>query len=268
MGSGKRTRSPVAEFANCFGIVSKRGTMNRSFLMLLILVIFLGAGFGGSFVGGVIYGQSIQEEEETVLSPRLGAAGQFQGGGQGAASGQGRRGQPGAAAITQASGANSPAVEGAVERQTDGQGSQGNRQRDRAGQAVQSESPTAEAATETGAGTDAAPPANPSATGEGQRAGAGRGGIVGTVQGLEGDLLTVASPLGEQSVTLSDTTTFYQVSEVSRETLAPESRVRVAGSVNPDGSISAQSVVIVPEGVDDLFGAAGGPGGRRRGEQP
>ena len=81
-------------------------------------------------------------------------------------------------------------------------------------------------------------------------------------------MLTVASPRGEQSVTLTDATTFYQVSEVSRETLTPESRVRVAGSANPDGGISAQSVVIVPEGVDDLFGAAAGPGGRRRGELP
>lgn len=243
--------------------------MNRSFLMLLILVIFLGAGFGGSFVGGVIYGQSIQEEEETALSPRLGPGGQFQGGGQGTAGGQARRGQPGAAASTQGGGANNPAVEGAVQTQTDGQASRGNRQRDRAGQAVQSESPAANAAAETGTGTDnAAPPADPSAAGEGRRGGAGRGGLVGTVQGLEDGVLTVVSPRGEQSVALTDTTTFYQVSEVSRETLTPESRVRVAGSANLEGGISAQSVVIVPEGMESLLGNPAGPGGRRRGEQP
>ena len=65
--------------------------MNTSFIMLLALVIFLGAGFGGSFVGGVIYGQTLQDDE-SELSPRLGAAGQFPGGGQETANG-GQRGQ-------------------------------------------------------------------------------------------------------------------------------------------------------------------------------
>lgn len=64
--------------------------------MLLVLVLFLGAGFGGSFVGGVIYGQTLAENAEDELSPRLGAAGQFGGGGPAAAGGQrglGRQGQ-------------------------------------------------------------------------------------------------------------------------------------------------------------------------------
>ncbi|MYC30597.1 MAG: hypothetical protein F4X65_11010, partial [Chloroflexi bacterium] len=71
--------------------------MNKSFLILLVLVIFLGAGFGGSFIGGVIYGQSLEDQTEGELSPRLGA-GQFQGGGAESGQGQGgqgRRGQGG-----------------------------------------------------------------------------------------------------------------------------------------------------------------------------
>ena len=82
--------------------------MNRSFLILLVLVIFLGAGFGGSFVGGVIYGQSLGNETEGELSPRLGAAGQFPGGAGEAAGGgqrgQGRRGQAGGVDGAQGSG--------------------------------------------------------------------------------------------------------------------------------------------------------------------
>ena len=51
--------------------------MNRSFIMLLALVLFLGAGFGGSFVGGVIYGQRLSAEnaEEVICRPGWAPAG-------------------------------------------------------------------------------------------------------------------------------------------------------------------------------------------------
>ena len=228
--------------------------------MLLVLVIFLGAGFGGSFVGGVIYGQTLAENAKDELSPRLGAEGQFPGGGQDSdvgQRGQGRRGQ-GGGATTQGQG-------GPVEaRQGDGAGDAAGADQGRGtgrGLAASLDGGDGSAvnATPAAASTEAGRSAEGTAPGN-----ANRGGAFGTVQGLEGNVLTVASSRGELAVLLTEATRIFQVSETGRESLAAESRVRVAGSRNPEGGIAAQSVMIVPEGVENLFGG-GGPGGRQRG---
>lgn len=222
--------------------------MNRSFIMLLALVIFLGAGFGGSFVGGVIYGQNQAENADEELSPRLGAGGQFPGEGQGANAaqrGQGRQGQGGPAARQGGGPGNTAAAGRATEEVPDAQATTG-------GDAT-NPSPAA-VSSERGRATEGTAQAN-----------SNRGGAVGTVQGLEGDVLTVSSPRGELTVMLSGSTRVFQVSETGRESLEAETGVRVVGSRNLEGSIAAQSVIIVPEGADNLFGG-GGPGGRQRGQ--
>ena len=276
--------------------------MNRSFIMLLVLVIFLGAGFGGSFVGGVIYGQNQAENAEDELSPRMAAGGQFPGGGQGANAaqrGQGERGQGGGAPAPQgqrggfaggqgqggfaaAREQGSPLSEGRARGTEGGPGSQDIGQEQgspqvqeggRSGRDSQADSPAAVQAGAEGEATNSSPPAGPAETGRTSErtapAIANRGGTAGTVQGLEGDVLTVTSPRGELAVMLSDDTRVFQVSETGRESLAAEARIRVVGSRNPEGGIAAQSVLIVPEGVDNLFGGGGGgPGARPRGQTP
>ena len=233
--------------------------MNRSFLLLLVLVIFLGAGFGGSFVGGVIYGQSQQDDAEEDRSPRLGAAGQFsEGSGQRGPSRRSQSGQGGGFRAAPAEGETALAPQG-----------------DRPGPTEEADpSATNQAPTDF---TPAAPQEDSSASGEqdaapspegGNRPGGGRGGAVGTVQGLEDDELSLASVRGEITVTLSDATTIYQVSEAARELLVEGATVRVSGSRDSEGAISAQAVVILPEGTANLFGAAGGSGGRQRGGGP
>ena len=223
--------------------------MNRSFLILLVLVIFLGAGFGGSFVGGVIYGQSLGNETEGELSPRLGAAGQFPGGAGevagGGQRGQGRRGQAGGVDGAQGSGSG-PA-------QDAGNQLQAREAQPQATLEVPTEVPQ-ETSTPTGATSDASS----------ARTAGGRGGTVGAVQALDGDLLTVTSARGEVAVTLSAATAIYRVSAAGREALAEGATVRVSGSRDPEGSVSAQAVVILPQGAESLFG--GGPGGRQRGQ--
>ena len=300
--------------------------MNRSFIMLLVLVIFLGAGFGGSFVGGVIYGQNQAKNAEGELSPSLGVAGQFPGGGQGGNAGQrgqGRQGQGGGAAAAQgqrggfaggqgqgglaasrpgggpggAAGApggrglgqfaaaaqvqgnaigegQAPGTTGAPEARAAGQ-EQGNspvQERAAPGRDGRGDAPVAAEANE---GVDAAGSSHASASTEAAQQAevvnpgfGNRGGAVGTVQGLEGDVLTVTSPRGDLAVMLSESTRVFQVSETGRESLAAETRIRVLGTRNAEGGIAAQSVLIVPEGVESLFGAAGGPGGRTRGQGP
>ena len=44
--------------------------MNKSFLILLVMVVILGAALGGSFVGGVVYGRS-QAASADMLPPGL-----------------------------------------------------------------------------------------------------------------------------------------------------------------------------------------------------
>ena len=293
--------------------------MNTSFVMLLALVIFLGAGFGGSFVGGVIYGQTLQDDE-SELSPRLGAAGQFpggqetadggqrgqgrpeQGGGFGAAQGaggqaasrrgggagnsEGGAGRPGqvggleasespggSAADRQNEGQDSASEQQVSEHQSDGQNNQDGQQRERLERGGQREStdsdsqsdpaPNAEEPASQGTTNVQAGPGDSSDT-----VPAGSGGSAGTIQGIEGDALMVASPRGELTVMLSDSTTVFQVSETTREALTADARVRVIGSRSPEGEIAAQSVVIVPEGVESLFSTAGARGGRQRGGGP
>ena len=94
--------------------------MNRTFIMLLALVAFLGAGFGGSFVGGVIYGQSLAANAGEELAPRMGAMGQAAAR-QGEPRGPGQR-QPGQARQAQgAAGAGTgqaAAIESEPERDT------------------------------------------------------------------------------------------------------------------------------------------------------
>ena len=281
--------------------------MSRSFIMLLVLVIFLGAGFGGSFIGGVFYGQTL-EDETSELSPRLGAAGQFPGGGPGAGAapgqrGQGRQGQGGGIAGGQTAGEQQQALQstgqgGAFGRQgrpgqagaeaaaqpgggegdqTEGQPAQSQpasepegRQRDRTAQPVDSPGGNAAAGAQTGAGAGSpAAQATPSMAGEasgggGSVAASGRGGLVGTVSSLEGDTLTLISARGESTAMLSDSTAVYRITESSRDSLTSEALVRVIGAISQEGGLAAQSVIIMPAGTEDLLGAAGGPGGRRR----
>lgn len=241
--------------------------MNKSFLILLVLVVFLGAGFGGSFVGGVIYGQSIEDESENSLSPRLGSS-QLSGGSAAASQEETPDTATGA---TRATGTNEGSGPPVAERQP----RQG---RDAQGGAADS----AESVEERGAGPVAPPAQTPSrpegdaslepSSPEGEPGqatppgGPGRGGIVGTIEGLEGDLMTLTSPGGELTVNIAESTMVYEVKKATTEALTVGSRVRIAASRNEEGEIAAQSLVIVPEGVDNLFGSAGGPGGRRRGQ--
>ena len=243
--------------------------MNRSFIMLLVLVIFLGAGFGGSFVGGVIYGQNQAENAGDELSPRLGTSGQFPGGGQGANAaqrGQGRQGSSGGATSAQSQRGGFAGGQGegsTTARQGGGPGNVA------AGQERGTEG-TPEA--QDSAGGDAENPSPAAVSSERGRAAEGtaqananRGGAAGTVQGLEGDVLTITTSRGELTAMLSESTRVFQVSETDRESIEAETGVRVVGSRNPEGGIAAQSVIIVPEGAENLFGG-GGPGGRQRGQ--
>lgn len=262
--------------------------MNRSFIMLLVLFLFLGAGFSGSFIGGVIYGQTL-EDDASELSPRLGAAGQFPGGGQGDVAGQrgqGRQGQGGDFAGGQVQGSQGRAPQsndpGSLAGRGGTRGQTGAAWEEQGGVDARSAAPQADQVEPTGTGPAAARETGGSSAqtdsateSEGDDAGSpgtptvsGRGGLDGTVISLEGDTLTLSSARGELTAALSDATTVYRIAESSRDSLTSETMVRVIGVRSPEGGLAAQSVIIMPAGAEDRFGAPGGPGGRRRGGGP
>ena len=147
------------------------------------------------------------------------------------------------------------------------------RSADRPGRATQNDPQGGETQPQGPSGSETATvqqtPASEGDPGEvGTRSASGRAGIIGAVLAVDDDALTLESPRGELAVTLSEATTIYEVSESGREALAVESRVQVGGSRSPEGGLAAQWVVIVPEGMENLFGLAGNPGVRQRGQAP
>ena len=248
--------------------------MNKSFLILLVLVIFLGAGFGGSFVGGVMYGQSLEDDAESQLSPRLGA-GQLSDGFSAESGrprrGQGRRDQDASTGAFQEPTMDTSTGAPLAERQL----RQGREAQGGADGGADSVEQRATGAVETPAQASAQTPSRPESgtsveaarpAGEpGQTpppGGSIRGGVVGTIQGLEGDTLTVAAPQGGVAVILSDTTAIYLAGETDRESLTAGANVRVTGARDAEGVVNAQAVFIMPEGAENLFGS-----GRQSGRQ-
>ena len=262
--------------------------MNRSFIMLLVLVIFLGAGFGGSFVGGVIYGEIRAENAAEELSPRLGTVGQSGGVEQGTGGGQrgqgrqgqggglaGDRGRDGPPADRQTDGSVSP-FEGQEAGQRPENDQDSSRQRGGASQRDRDSGPAFEAREGPDGPAAGAGEAETRQTGIAERGqpnalpggATGRGGVLGTVTSLGDQALILASPRGERAVTLSETTIIYQVSETTPEALIENVTVRVNGSRGSEGALEAEAVIILPDGAENLFGVGGGPGGRQRSGGP
>ncbi len=70
------------------------------------------------------------------------------------------------------------------------------------------------------------------------------GGIMGTIEAIEGDTLVVSSEEGEIRVQTTDTTLIEKSMTVGVEDLEAGEQVVVSGSRNDDGSITARSIRI------------------------
>ena len=89
------------------------------------------------------------------------------------------------------------------------------------------------------------------------------GGANGTVDSVSSDQMTISTQAGgSRIVLLTPTTTVTQVSEATKAItdITAGQTVTVIGTANPDGSVTATSVVI--GNVGGLFGGRGGFGGR------
>ncbi|MBI4313153.1 MAG: hypothetical protein HY681_15460 [Chloroflexi bacterium] len=90
---------------------------------------------------------------------------------------------------------------------------------------------------------------------------AGRG-LTGTVEKVEGDVLTVNTPQGPLSARISETTQIRTLATGKPSDLSAGVRVQVTGQRAEDGSLEARTVVITPEGLEGaLLGPAGGARG-------
>lgn len=96
--------------------------------------------------------------------------------------------------------------------------------------------------------------------------GGGRGGLTGILAAVEGNNLSLTTPLGNTLVALTEDTAVSRLAPADREELAAGATVRLVGRPNADGGLfQARAVVIIPEGTANPFDGGGGSGGGRRG---
>ena len=87
------------------------------------------------------------------------------------------------------------------------------------------------------------------------------GGVAGSITAVDGSKLTVDTPDGPVTVTLGDDTTLHQVAEIGPDDLEAGSFVTVMGPRGDSGDVEAQTITVIPEGVDfQLPGLGGGMG--------
>lgn len=97
----------------------------------------------------------------------------------------------------------------------------------------------------------------------GQQFGSMGGRVIGSVQSVAGERLTIQTPDNNSQIILLNGSTAYQkMTEGSVSDVAEGAQIIVMGEENPDGSTTATSIQIVPEGSDLPFG------GGRAGEPP
>ena len=84
--------------------------------------------------------------------------------------------------------------------------------------------------------------------------------IMGTLEKVEGNTITVNTPKGTLQATVGENTTIQKIDEVTIADLLEGMYVTVTGAPGEDGAVEARSIVITPEGAGGFFGG-GFPGG-------
>ncbi|MFQ6030577.1 MAG: hypothetical protein ACE5Q6_24155 [Dehalococcoidia bacterium] len=91
-----------------------------------------------------------------------------------------------------------------------------------------------------------------------------RGGLAGTISSQQDGVLTIETPQGEsRQVQLGEEITIQKSVEATPEDLTDGVQVRVIGQPDGEGTVQAQTIIILPEGAAASFG-----GGGRRGDRP
>ena len=100
--------------------------------------------------------------------------------------------------------------------------------------------------------------------GAGVRGGfSGRGGLSGTIESIEGNILTINTLQGPLQTTIGEDTVIQQFAQGTLADLQTGARVTVTGERGEDGTVEASSILLIPEGTEGPFGG----GGRRQRDQ-
>ena len=96
----------------------------------------------------------------------------------------------------------------------------------------------------------------------------GGGALTGTIEKVDGNIVTVNTPQGALLATVGDDTTIQKTVEVTTSELTEGTRVTVTGVRAEDGTLQANLIFVVPEGADGFGGGGFRGGGGRLGGQP
>ena len=94
----------------------------------------------------------------------------------------------------------------------------------------------------------------------------GQGSLIGTIEGIEGNTLTVNTAQGPLQATIGADTTIQRFAEGTLADLLEGMQVTVAGQRGDDGTVEARSILVVPAG--DVGFPGGGFFPRDRQKQP
>ena len=83
---------------------------------------------------------------------------------------------------------------------------------------------------------------------------AGRAGLTGTVETIEGNTVTINTSQGPLQATIGGETTIQMFTEGGLEDLTMGLQVTVVGQRGEDGTVAARSILITPEGLGGPFG--------------
>ena len=83
-------------------------------------------------------------------------------------------------------------------------------------------------------------------------------GLTGTVESLEGDVVSITTAQGTVQARIGDDTTIQRLVTVDAAGLESGLQVTVAGQRAPDGALEADTIFVIPEdGFGSLFGGGG-----------
>ena len=76
--------------------------------------------------------------------------------------------------------------------------------------------------------------------------------MIGSVQSLDGDTLTISTPIGPMQADITDDTEIVAISEAEGaiDDLAPGLRITLSGQRNDQGALEATTLRVIPEGLD------------------
>ena len=183
----------------------------KAFILLLLGVLALGGGLGGSFVVGLVVGKGQQTETAVVSS--LPAP-------------------------------SSTATEPSTASSAGGIDPEDLRQRAQSGELSQDELTTLREQFQSRFGGAGGPGRFTGSGGFGGRGPA----LIGTVTAVEGNILTLNTAQGDLQVTVSEDVTIRQTVDIPIQNLTDGTRITVIGQRGDDGTIAAGTIQIIPEG--------------------